>query len=69
MPNSGKCPHCKASVSEVKIENVVINGGEEKYRGVSYLCAACLAVLCISFDPLTLKAETVAEVADILRED
>jgi thiamine biosynthesis protein ThiC len=63
MKNTGKCPHCKASISDVIIESVGANvAGASSYHAVCYVCPHCHCVLSVAIDPVALKADTVSEV-------
>lgn len=65
--NSGKCPTCEAPVTSVAIEEVDVTVSSLAHgRGLSYLCPCCRTVLSVSFDPLALKADLVAELQALL---
>jgi hypothetical protein len=57
----GKCPKCGTLINEVGAEDVSIGG---RWHGVQYLCPACLTVLSVSVDPVSLKTDTVSEISD-----
>jgi uncharacterized protein with PIN domain len=62
MLNSGKCPKCEKTVSKVRLEAVDVNVGFTKeYRGVSYCCVGCGAVLGVGIDPVALMNDTVSK--------
>ena len=57
-----KCPKCDKTVTKVIAEPVEIGTGpmgKDKfaYRGVSYACSSCRAVLSVSIDPAALLAD------------
>jgi len=69
MPNVGKCPKCKKTVSNVTIEDIKMYVGREaRWRGISYLCQSCKTVLGVQMDPIALKADIVAELVRALRK-
>lgn len=63
MINTGKCPKCNSIVRSVKIEDVdVMVGFESAWRGISYCCPSCSAVLSVQIDPVALKTDTVNDI-------
>ncbi len=70
--NFGKCPHCKAVISKVKLEGIGVEPGlgvtAPVYTGISYHCPACHLVLGVAIDPVALKTDTVNEVLMRLRK-
>ena len=65
---TGKCPHCKNLVGNVKIETIDILDGMEKLGvGTSYICRSCSTVLSVSMDLLGMKTEAVAEIVSTLK--
>jgi hypothetical protein len=58
-----KCPHCGKFVSSVSLNDVTIGD----WRGVSYSCPLCFAVLSIAIDPVALKSDTIDGVAAELK--
>lgn len=68
MLNAGKCPKCETTVSSVALEDVTVNVGfQPRWRGVSFCCPTCRAVLGVGIDPVALKADIVGEVVAALR--
>lgn len=65
--NTGKCPYCEATVSEVKISTVSCKGPERTYHGISYSCGSCGKVLSVAIDPIAVKSDTVDMVVDRLK--
>ena len=64
---SGKCPHCKATVSKARVEAITIQKSDGvTFPGVSYTCSGCNAVLSVSLDPIAVKDELVKELRRIL---
>jgi hypothetical protein len=60
MIHSGKCPHCEATIGHAKAEPIEIRvGTTEKYKGISYFCPSCHAVLSVGMDPLGLNENLV----------
>lgn len=69
MINSGKCPKCDATISNVKVEDVIINTGTAtNLRGFSYLCPKCETVLSIQMNPLTLNQDLQNNILDSLKQ-
>ena len=60
----GKCPHCQKTVTSANVEPLNLNAGAESYKGVSYLCPHCRAVLGIQMDPLALNADLAAAISE-----
>jgi len=54
-----KCPSCSKPVRSAQIDDVSIG----QWRGVSYSCPSCAAILSVAIDPVALKADTVSGVA------
>lgn len=60
MLNSGKCPKCGEVVSSVRIEDVDVSlSSQITWRGVSYCCPSCNAVLSVQIDPVALKTDII----------
>ncbi len=70
MLNRGKCPKCESSINSVTVEDVSLDVFMvgPKWRGFSYSCQRCQAVLSIEMNPLTLKEDIAAEVVRLLRK-
>ncbi len=63
MLNVGKCPKCEKLVSNVKIEELRVDVGYlPAWKGVSYVCPWCNAIMSIQIDPVALKTDIVNEV-------
>jgi hypothetical protein len=64
----GKCPKCGDLVSRAVFDEIDISASPgiagPTYRGYTILCpnANCRTVLGAGFDPLAIKADTVAEI-------
>ncbi len=68
MINVGKCPKCDSMVRNVKIEDVTVNVGfSPAWKGVSYLCSSCNAVLSVQIDPVALKTDIINGVVKKLK--
>lgn len=63
----GKCPKCENLVTQVSIAEVSIPAIEATWRGVTYSCVVCGTVLGVQMDPISLKSDTIEEVAAVLR--
>ena len=62
MIATGKCPKCDQIVTKVQLEAVdVFVGFHAEYKGVSYLCPHCRAVLGVGIDPVALMNDTVSK--------
>lgn len=66
--NSGKCPQCKALLSNVKAEDIGINVGlSPKWQGLSYLCPFCSTILGVGINPLLVGEQIADDVAKKIR--
>jgi hypothetical protein len=66
----GKCPSCKSVVSKVQTEYVDIGVAPSKtWKGISYLCPSCKAILSVAIDPVCLADETADDVVNRLSKD
>lgn len=61
---SGTCPKCGAVVSRAKLEAIPPKIGRREYKGISYLCPSCSAVLSVSLDLLALTVNIADAVAE-----
>ncbi len=60
MINTGKCPKCESTITNVKIEGVdVYVSMNKRWRGVSYICPSCNSVLSVQIDPVALKTDII----------
>ena len=59
MIHSATCPHCQRTIASATVENIKINGVGSEYKGVSYSCPSCHAVLSISMDQIALNVDLV----------
>jgi hypothetical protein len=68
----GKCPKCNGTLNKVRAESIDVHVGAlgtgGSYRGVSYFCPMCHAVLSVSIDPLAVKADTVKATVKAIRK-
>jgi hypothetical protein len=62
-----KCPKCDKIVTHVNLTAVEVIAGADRWKGVSYGCPWCYAVLSVSIDPIALKTDIVAEVKKLLQ--
>lgn len=68
MIHTGKCPSCKNVLRSVRIENLDITIGiQPAWKGVSYVCPACNAILGVQIDPVALKTDTIKGIMHSLR--
>jgi hypothetical protein len=64
--HTGKCPHCKKQISNVKVQDVDLDYDiMVKFRGYSYQCPSCQSILGIQMNPRALNDELKD---DILKE-
>ena len=65
-----KCPSCKQVVSFVRTSALDVRGsaGNTTGQGIGYSCPFCNTLLSVGIDPITLKADVVAEVLDTVRK-
>jgi predicted Zn finger-like uncharacterized protein len=68
MFHSGKCPHCQATISSVKVETITIKGGDQSYKGVTYVCPHCHAVISVSMDQIALNGDLVTRLLKALHK-
>ena len=67
----GQCPKCDATVTHVILESTDIHVQllkPHQWKGVSYLCPHCRAVLGIQIDPIALKADLLKGIKKLLQE-
>lgn len=63
-----KCPKCNAIISYVNIGDIPIHvNSHPKWKGISYLCPFCSAILGLQIDPVAIKTEIVNDVRDLLK--
>jgi hypothetical protein len=64
----GICPHCNADITQLDIEVISLSDiTMSPWRGLSYSCPACRAVLSASFDPVALEGDLVKALVKALR--
>ena len=70
MLHAGKCPKCDGTIGHASAEPIEIRvGTTDKYKGVSYYCPYCHAVLSVSMDPLGLNENLVIRLLKALGKD
>jgi hypothetical protein len=68
MINTGICPKCETTVRNVVIEDVDVHVGfTPSWKGISYLCPSCRAVLSVAIDPVALKSDIINGVVNRLK--
>jgi len=68
MINSNKCPKCDRVITKVQVEDVTIQVGfTQNWKGFSYGCPSCRAVLGVQMNPLTLNDDLKIEILKALR--
>jgi hypothetical protein len=65
----GKCPKCGNLVSSLNGESVDINAGKRSWKGATFSCPSCNAVLGAGIDPIALKDSIVEEVTQELAKN
>lgn len=65
--NQGICPKCDKHITDVESEEVSVSVGfSPRWRGISYYCPHCNAILGVSVNPHLMRDEIVARVTDAL---
>jgi uncharacterized protein with PIN domain len=61
--NTGKCPKCDRLLTNVLVEEIKVNVGfSPTWRGASFVCPYCHAILSVGIDPIALQEDIVKEV-------
>jgi hypothetical protein len=61
--NSGNCPKCAQLLTNVKVERIDVSEGlTKRWKGVSFVCPYCYAILSVGLDPVALTADLVDEI-------
>jgi hypothetical protein len=69
MIKTGKCPGCKKTIINARVEAIdILEGFSPTWKGASFICPSCHCVLSVGFDPVALKAAIVEEVVQHLRK-
>lgn len=63
MFHAGKCPKCDHGITYANIEPIELKLRRSSYKGISYLCPFCKAVLSVSLDHLALTVDIAEAVA------
>lgn len=65
--NTGTCPKCSSIITKVHVEYMSVHEGfTPAWKGVSFVCPLCHAILGVGIDPVALKAETVQDIVGAL---
>jgi hypothetical protein len=64
----GKCPHCGKLVGSLNGETVDIHAGGRAWKGATFACPSCNAVLGAGIDPVGLKDAIVDEVSQQIQK-
>ena len=68
MINTNKCPKCDRVITDVCVEDVSISVVfQPKWKGFSYACPHCRAILGVQMNPLTLNDDLAHKVKKMLR--
>jgi hypothetical protein len=60
MNNTGKCPSCGKTVVDAKVEYIEVQAGfSGGWKGFSYSCSSCHAVLGVQVNPLLLNVDLI----------
>src|SRR5580704_15477530 len=57
----GKCPKCERPIRTVKYTRFRLDGINQGWDGVGYLCPYCLSVLSVGINPKVLAANVAVE--------
>jgi hypothetical protein len=64
------CPNCNKPILHVIRQEITASElFAQKWRAISYCCPLCDVVLSVGIDPIALKADTVAEILEVLGRD
>ncbi len=67
MINTGKCPKCDARLSSIKVESINLQETPSKsWKGASYVCPNCSAILGVEMDPTALRLAISADVKRLM---
>jgi|GraSoiStandDraft_4_1057263.scaffolds.fasta_scaffold975614_1 hypothetical protein len=69
MIHAAQCPHCKAVINKARVEQITIDSGlgsGTNYKGVTYSCPWCKAVLTVSMDQIALNADLMNRLEKLL---
>lgn len=63
-----KCPKCEQVVRHATVNEISLDvPGGSSWLGLAYVCPACQTILGVQMDPVALKTDTIAGVAEFLR--
>lgn len=62
----GICPHCPEPVVNVDAEPITITFGLKTWRGLSFSCPHCHAVLTVEVDPASIRNDLVQALVEAL---
>jgi hypothetical protein len=65
---NGNCPSCKQPVTQLTCSSLPVRGGGREWKGATFNCPLCSAVLGAGIDPIGLKADIVAELLEELQK-
>lgn len=69
MYSVGNCPGCKKAINNVTLKDMPIHEGfTPKFQGVAYTCPNCHVILGVQMDPISLKADMIAEFTRLLKK-
>jgi hypothetical protein len=70
--NGNKCPHCNNVVTRTVVETIDIDTAPifpaVTYKGVTYACLHCRAILGVSMDQIALNDDVVQRLLSALRK-
>ncbi len=68
MINTGTCPKCGNLIMNIEIEDMPIHlNFQPAWKGISYLCPSCRAILAVGIDPVALKTDLRNEILNVLQ--
>ena len=65
---NGKCPKCAKIVTHLDADGVDIHSPSGTWKGATFHCPYCLAVLGAGIDPVILKETIVTELSDEIKK-
>lgn len=64
---AGQCPKCEKQVTRVKCEGITVDVSGGGWKGISYSCPWCHAILSVAIDPIAIKADIVKDLLKALK--
>ena len=64
---ASKCPSCDNVFTAVRGEGTEVTVGQNRFACLVFSCPICSTAIGAQIDPFAIKAETIAELAELLR--